>query len=237
MIKLNTKIVEDLAKFIDMRYGIDISKNPDHPELMASFVRLQYWMDEVLLSRYFAHNDSAAEDGTYWKQQLAYDTRRTGKALKERLLKMNPNRVLDVGCGDNEWKKVLGGSLWGIDPYNDQADEKVGIMEFGKVDIGNFDVVLALGSINFGDDRTIFAQVEKVVACAKTGGKIFWRFNPGITHDNDHARWIDFYPWTEAKINEFAERLGCTVNEIAWDQTNEETIRWGNRYYSEWTKN
>lgn len=237
MIKLNSKIIPDLAKFIELRYNINISDKSANPELMKSFLRLQYWMDEMVLGRYFAHNDSAVDEGTYWKQQLAYDTRRTGKELKERLLQMNPNRVLDVGCGDNEWKKVLGGSVWGIDPYNAQADEQIGIMEFDKVDIGHFDVVLALGSINFGDDVTMFAQTEKVVKCAKKGGKIFWRLNPGITHENEHARWVDFYPWTEEKVRDFAQRLNCTVDEFSWDQTNEETIRWGNRHYSEWTKN
>lgn len=236
MIKLNQKIIADLSKFIEMRYGINLSAHAEKPELLHSFLRLQYWMDEVLLDKYFGHNENAEADGTYWTQQLKYDTRRTGQELKQRLLKMSPNRTLDVGCGDNEWKKVLGGGLWGIDPYNNNADEKVGIMEFDKVDIGNFDVVLALGSINFGDERTIFSQVEKVVKCAKPGGKIFWRFNPGITHDNQHAQWIDFYPWTEEKVREFAQRLNCTVDDFSWDHPHDQDVRWGNRYYSEWTK-
>ena len=96
--------------------------------------------------------------------------------------------------------------------------------------------MLALGSINFGDERTIFSQVEKVVKCAKPGGKIFWRFNPGITHDNQHAQWIDFYPWTEEKVREFAQRLNCTVDDFSWDHPQDQDVRWGNRYYSEWTK-
>lgn len=234
--KLNQKIIPDLAKFIEMRYGVDISNNPDHPELLNNFLRLQYWMDEVIMSKYFAHNEDPGNTGTWFTDKDYFETKRTGKELKDRLLKMNPSRVLDVGCGDNEWKKLLGGAVWGIDPYNNQADEMVDIMNFKKADVGHFNVVLALGSVNFGDEKTIFEQVERVVKCAKRGGKIFWRLNPGITHENKHAQWVDFYQWTEEKIREFAERLNCTIDDLGWDHP-EDDVRWGNRYYSEWTKN
>ena len=235
-IKLNQKIISDLGNFIKMRYGIDLNEHSNKPELLANFVRLQYWIDDIILEKYFAHNEDAVEKGSYWKQQLAYETRRTGKELEDRMRKLRPQRVLDVGCGDNEWKRVLGDALWGIDPYNEKAHEIVDILNFKNRNIGKYDIVLALGSINFGDDTTIFSQVEKVVECVKPGGKIFWRLNPGITHDNKGAQWIDFYPWSEEKVREFAQRLNCVVDEFDWDQSNQETIRWGNRYYSEWTK-
>ena len=48
--KVNKKIVGDLATFIEMRYKINITELKDeYPELFNSFLRLQFWMDEALL--------------------------------------------------------------------------------------------------------------------------------------------------------------------------------------------
>ena len=75
-----------------------------------------------------------------------------------------------------------------------------------------------------------------LTASGGTGGTIYWRCNPGITHDNMGAQWIDFYPWTEDKLREFATALKCTVVEMGWDHLEDAEPRWGNRIYSEWRK-
>ena len=240
MITINSKITQDLANFIKMRYNIDVSAHSEtYPEMFKAFLRLQYWMDQATLDKYFGENDDAETDGTYWTQQLEYDTRRTGQELADRLQQMSQGndqfKALDVGCGDNHWKKILGGKLTGIDPYNSKSDFKIDIMNY-NTNIGQHDVVLALGSINFGDEKTIQQQMVKVVKMCKAGGTIFWRFNPGITHDNQHARWVDFYPWTEEKIRELAGLLKCDVVDFGWDHIGDDTVRWGNRFYCEWRK-
>lgn len=236
MIKINKKITADLAHFIEMRYGINVTENQEKmPELMGNFLRLQYWLDEAVLARYFGYNEEAEQDGTYWTQQLQFDTRRTGAELLQRLKDMDPDSILDVGCGDNEWKQHFGAKLVGIDPYNKNADHMYDVMDY-EHNMGKWDVVMCLGSINFGDEKTIENQVYRAVKLCKPGGKLFFRLNPGITHDNPHAQWVDFYPWSEEKVHELAERFDCEVNEVAWDHPTEETVRWGNRIYSEWTK-
>lgn len=68
MISINKKIVADLANFIEQRYQVKVTEYEEtHPELFKSFLRLQYWMDQVLLDRYFGQNDNAQEEGTYWQ--------------------------------------------------------------------------------------------------------------------------------------------------------------------------
>ena len=243
---MNKKVLQDLAKFIQMRYDIDVTKhNEKTPELFKNFMRMQYWLDEIILERYFGPNDNPEEEGTYWTQQLKWNTRRTGQKLLEYINTIQdqspqvPLKILDVGCGENEWKSKLGGRLLGIDPFHHNADIRMGINEFAslKEHQNKYDIVLALGSINFGDQVEISKQVSNVVNLTKPGGKIFWRCNPGITHDNEHAKWVDFFNWSEEYIMDISEKVNCTVNEISWDHDEtDEDVRWGNRYYSEWTK-
>ena len=48
----------------------------------------------------------------------------SGWSLVEKINAMNPDRVLDVGCGFNRFKDKIN-NLKGIDPYNDAADVKI----------------------------------------------------------------------------------------------------------------
>ena len=223
--RINKKILKDLSDYIKNTYKIDASN-------ASSLMELQQYIDTKLLSNYF---QATEDDGTYWKNHLAWETRRTGQELLEKLYKLDPSSILDVGCGDNEWKQYFGDKLLGIDPYNKNADTLIGIMDLTH-GYGTWDVIMCLGSINFGDELTIKLQVERAVKLCKSGGKLFFRCNPGITHDTEHAKWIDFFPWSEELIYNYAKEFGCEVNEISWDQTDQKIIRWGNRLYSEWTK-
>lgn len=229
---MNRKIINDLGQFIKLRYGVEFQ---DNIPLMARFVELVAEIDRAALSNYFGWDQTQGQHGGYWTQQLKFQSRRTGQQLVDRINSMPDDiRILDVGCGDNEFKKYFGERLTGIDPYNKRADRADSIETYKPDRL--YDVVLALGSINFGDINTIKQQVERVVAMCKPGGKIFWRFNPGITHDHDRAKWIDFFEWTEQHIRDFAAVTNCRVEEIDWEHPVDQEVRWGNRYYSEWTK-
>ena len=136
--------------------------------------------------------------------------------------------VLDVGCGYNPFKPHLQDRLVGIDPYNDAADIRVSIEDF-DCDI-LFDVVLCLGSINFGCEEQILRQIEKVITFVKPDGRIYWRQNPGQQdHGNEECKNIDFFKWTFERNISYARSYGFEVQVLAWDN--------GRRIYSEWKKN
>jgi hypothetical protein len=238
--RLNKKIIADLANFIQMRYNISIADYQEqYPDLYKSFLRMHYWMDEAILDTYFN-----GENKEGWTQQDRWETRKTGKQLLDKISDLQdlspevPLKIIDIGCGNNNWKEHLGAKLTGIDPYNAKADFKIGINEYYETQKANdllekYDVALVLGSINFGDIAEIEKQIWEAVQLVKLGGKIYWRCNPGISHANPKAQWIDFFPWSAEFIKEIAHRTNCTVDEISWDHDEPHH----KRLYSEWTRN
>ena len=143
--------------------------------------------------------------------------------------KIEPHHhVLDIGCGYNLFKPHLQpGQMLGIDPANDAADIVVSIENFDS--IYGWDVILCLGSLNFGTQEVVEAQVEKAVSLLKPGGRIFWRQNPGIgDHPWKGVEEIEFFPWTIELNYEWAKKYECKVIECKWDN--------GDRIYAEWKK-
>lgn len=124
--------------------------------------------------------------------------------------------ILDVGCGYNTLKPHFGDALHGIDPANHYADEMVSIEQFKPE--GQYDVVLCLGSINFGDESTIRSQINKIVHCTKEKGTIYWRQNPG-RRDRPFSgiEQVDFFPWSFVYNCKFADEVNCRVREMRWD--------------------
>ena len=104
----------------------------------------------------------------------------SGLALIDEVNNLKPRAVLDVGCGYNEFKGRIH-NLVGIDPYNDLADFEVGTLDY-KTD-QKFDIILCLGSVNFGSRDKIIAEVGRCVQLLDDNGIMFFRVNPGLSHD------------------------------------------------------
>ena len=138
----------------------------------------------------------------------------SGLKLIDEVNALNPRSVLDVGCGYNEFKGKIK-NLTGIDPYNDLADYKISIMDFRSNE--KFDVILCLGSVNFGSQDKITAEIAKTVHLLEEGGTIFFRVNPGVSHDNSESRWIEFFAWNVPFIIELAEKFNLKVLDIRDD--------------------
>jgi SAM-dependent methyltransferase len=134
-----------------------------------------------------------------WKPRTG-DYEHTGWELAEEVNKLNPERVLDVGCGYHPFKGRIN-NLIGIDPYNNCADYEVDILEYRVKH--QYDVILALGSINFNSQDEIQARFSHCVDLLKQGGKFYLRANPGITHRT--GPYVDIFSWTFEIANEFAE--------------------------------
>ena len=138
----------------------------------------------------------------------------SGLKLVDEINALNPRSVLDVGCGYNEFKGKIK-NLTGIDPYNDRADYKISIMDFRSNE--KFDVILCLGSINFGSQDKITAEIAKTVHLLEEGGTIFFRVNPGVSHTHPESRWIEFFAWNVPFIIELAEKFNLKVLDIRDD--------------------
>ena len=135
-----------------------------------------------------------------WKPRTG-DYEHTGWDLADEINKLNPERVLDVGCGYHPFKGRIT-NLIGIDPYNNCADYEVDILDY-RVKPDSHDVIIALGSINFNSKDEIEQRFAHCVSLLKQGGKFFLRANPGITHRT--GPYVEIFPWTFEVVNEFAE--------------------------------
>lgn len=164
-------------------------------------------IDALVLERYFSK---------YWDNDMK-KWKYSGLRLIEEVNALKPRAVLDVGCGYNEFKGKIE-NLTGIDPYNDKADIKVSITDF-KSD-NKFDIILCLGSVNFGSRSKIESEIKHCVDLLEDGGTMFFRVNPGIQHDKLQARWIEFYSWNVPFIIETAQKFNLHVLDIR-DDTNQ----------------
>jgi hypothetical protein len=147
-----------------------------------------------------------------WKPRTG-DYEHTGWELAGEINKLNSEKVLDVGCGYHPFKGRIQ-NLIGIDPYNNCADYEVDILDY-KVKLASYDVIIALGSINFNSKDEIEARFSHCVDLLKQGGKFFLRANPGVTHKT--GPYVDIFPWTFEVVNEFAEKYNLKLDTFKRD--------------------
>lgn len=124
----------------------------------------------------------------------------SGYNLVEEVNALQPRRVLDIGCGDNPFRDKIP-NLYGIDKFNPNADRVVDFLEF-ECEPEFYDVVLALGSINFGSFHVIHTSVEKALKILAPNGLAIFRVNPGLAHPDDPA--MEYFPWDIEWITDFA---------------------------------
>ena len=147
--------------------------------------------------------------GEIWKPRTGdYDY--TGWHLVDEINALNPKSVLDVGCGYHPFKGRIS-NLMGIDPYNNCADYMVDILDY----VGEHDVIIALGSINFNSRDEIEARFEKCVSILRAGGSFFLRANPGIPHKT--GPYVDIFLWTFEIVKEFEVKYNLKLETFKKD--------------------
>ena len=186
------------ANYIKETFDIDCNQK------FTSVEEYVQYIDNQCLDAYFSK--IWQPDMKKWKY--------SGLKLIDEVNDLNPRSVLDVGCGYNEFKGKIR-NLTGIDPYNERADYKISIMDFRSTE--KFDVILCLGSINFGSQDKIIAEIAKTVHLLEEGGTIFFRVNPGVSHTHPESRWIEFFAWNVPFIIELAEKFNLKVLDIRDD--------------------
>ena len=173
-------------------------------------------IDDAVLGRYFSE---------VWQPEMK-KFKYSGLILIDEVNSLKPRNVLDIGCGYNEFKGKIN-NLVGLDPYNNRADIQCKIADYRTTE--KYDVVLALGSINFGSTDKIFAELERAVELTAPGGKLFFRVNPGVQHTPPESRWISFYPWNSNFIINCADYFGVDVLDIRNDHNNRMYFVWSKR--------
>jgi SAM-dependent methyltransferase len=196
--KTNNDVSKVTSQLIKDTFDVEVDKSFDN------LVDYTNEIDIKCLHKYFAYHWD--HDMKKWKH--------SGLALIDQIHDMKPRAVLDVGCGYNEFKGKIH-NLIGVDPYNDRADHKIDILEYRSIE--KFDIILALGSINFGGRNKIIAEVSKCVNMLENGGMMFFRVNPGVQHEKPEAKWIEFYAWNVPFIIELAEMFNLKVLDIRDD--------------------
>jgi len=173
-------------------------------------------IDNKVLDEYFRN---------HWQGEMS-KYKYSGPALINEVNKLKPRKVLDIGCGYHEFKGKID-NLVGIDPYNSAADLEVALLDYHPAE--KYDVVLALGSINFGSTDKIFAELEHAVSLCNPGAVMFFRANPGLPHPKDESSWISFYPWDSNFIVNCATQLNVDILDLRTDSHK-------NRLYFVWRK-
>ena len=161
-------------------------------------------IDVACLHKYFSK---------YWNNDMK-KWKYSGLALIDEVNSLKPRAVLDVGCGYNEFRGKID-NLIGIDPYNDRADLQVSTLEY-RTD-QKFDVIMCLGSVNFGSRNKIIAEMGRCVDLLEDGGTMFFRVNPGVQHDKPEAKWIEFFAWNVPFIIELSEIFNLKILDIRDD--------------------
>lgn len=205
ILKTNPSLLDDRESFkqvINGTFDVDIENLPVNDIVMIASL-----IDDHVLERYF---------GRVWQPETK-KYKYSGLTIIDEVNAMNPEAVIDVGCGYNEFRGKIK-NLVGIDPYNSKADIKASIEDY--VADKEYDVAICLGSINFGSSERIIREMTKVVSIVKPGGKLYFRVNPGEQHEAPESRWINFYDWDTVFISNIANTLGCRVESIRQDVGN-----------------
>jgi hypothetical protein len=136
-----------------------------------------------------------------WQTPLG-EFEHSGYALVDEVRALAPRFVVDVGCGYNLFKGKIP-NLIGIDLANPAADLVCDLLD-APIRPGSIDVVLALGSINYGDRGLIERQLRCVAGWLSGSGRLIMRANPGMATGPG----LEFFGWSEELIEPIGRAAG-----------------------------
>jgi SAM-dependent methyltransferase len=193
------KIIEDELQF-------------DSIDFSGTLEDIVFKLDKRYTGRFFSNT---------WKPSTE-SHKFSGWEIVNAINEKNPKKILDYGCGYNQFKDKISG-LIGIDPYNDAADYMVDIFEFVD-DEESFDAILVLGSLNFNSQDELEIRMKKIVTFLKPGGYMYFRANPGIQWPK--GPYVDIFPWSFDFVVKLAKD-----NNLSVELFKKDTGTNGERYY------
>jgi SAM-dependent methyltransferase len=135
-----------------------------------------------------------------------------GKTMVDEINNLDPTLVVDLGCGLNQYKGLIN-NLVGVDVVGCREDITKDITDLKEhFTDHSVDVILALGSINFGEDDLIRQQLTEVKRLLKPGGIAYFRANQN-DHDKDHKGDLRYYDWSKELVEYWSTQLGFEILE------------------------
>jgi hypothetical protein len=146
-----------------------------------------------------------------WTGHLAFRYYKyTGLNLINEINDLDPDLVIDAGCGHNRYKGHIK-NLIGFDPQPFPFADIISNIEDINFRPESADVVMALGSIQFGDREYIESQVERITSWVKPGGFIVMRTMGEWFRDKEYPHKDTHYIWTRADAREIGEKNNLTI--------------------------
>jgi hypothetical protein len=150
--------------------------------------------------------------GEIWKPNTD-DHTYSGWSIVDRINERDPKNVLDFGCGYNQFKPRIK-NLTGIDPFNENADYMVDILDFNVDE--KYDHMIVFGSLNFGDEKDIRTRFKKLHSLLDVGGRMYFRVNPGILWPK--GPYVDIFPWSFEFAYALAKEYNCKLEQFKKDR-------------------
>ena len=125
----------------------------------------------------------------------------TGWEMINEINNSNPGVVLDLGCGNNIYKGKIN-NLIGVDILDNKLQDIYSPIESLPFKDNYADVILALGSVNFGSEDLIDAQLQEIKRVSKPGARIYFRVLSGH-HLQPYFNWTDEILYKKSKKYSF----------------------------------
>lgn len=126
---------------------------------------------------------------------------------------LNPDLVIDAGCGHNVFKGHIQ-NLIGFDLVEYPFVDIVSSIEDINFRKESADVVLALGSVQFGNKDKVINNVGKLVSWAKPGGYIVMRVLKDQFESGEYGKKLTNYRyfWSEDDIQEIGKMYNLEIH-------------------------
>jgi hypothetical protein len=156
-------------------------------------------MNDIITLRTDLEDKFSPNEWNGWKVFNQY--KHTGKNLIDQVNSLKPKLVIDAGCGHNRFKGHIK-NLIGFDQEPFPFVDIVSNIESINFRKESADVVLVLGSIQFGNKEFVKSQMKKVTSWVKPGGFIIMRTMKNWYRPEPYPHQDAHYIWSLDDIKE-----------------------------------
>ena len=169
-----------------------------------------------------------------------------GQKIVDDINAMDTDLVIDAGCGRNVFKGKIK-NLVGFDIVDFPNVDFVSSIQDAEFENESADVVLALGSVQFGNKTDVYEDVAKLVSWVKPGGILIFRNRTdsnSVPYSAKNLRQrfkLDIqYWWTKDDVNFLSEKHNLSI--IGGPHIQERPCGRGNEFITQmlfwrWRKN